>query len=144
MIPRIALIALAGAGFILAAACTTAAAPNEAASGDVQDVTVLVGDSMSFSPAALSVRAGTPVQITVRSTGNTDHDFVIPSLPATAVRNAGKADHAHGGPGAIVGHPRTMGQVTISFTPTKPGTYEYVCTLPGHREMGMVGTLTVT
>jgi uncharacterized cupredoxin-like copper-binding protein len=27
--------------------------------------------------------------------------------------------------------------------PEKPGAYEYVCTVPGHKEGGMVGTLTV-
>lgn len=34
------------------------------------------------------------------------------------------------------------GVSTISFT-AKPGTYEYYCTLPGHRAAGMEGVLTV-
>jgi len=29
------------------------------------------------------------------------------------------------------------------FTPNKPGTYTYYCSLPSHRELGMVGTLIV-
>jgi uncharacterized cupredoxin-like copper-binding protein len=33
---------------------------------------------------------------------------------------------------------------TLEFTPTAPGTYEYICTIPGHKEAGMKGTLTVT
>ncbi len=37
-----------------------------------------------------------------------------------------------------------MGQTnTIEFTPTKPGTYEFFCTVAGHKEAGMVGTLVV-
>ena len=34
-------------------------------------------------------------------------------------------------------------QATLEFEPTEAGTYEYFCTVPGHREAGMHGTLTV-
>jgi len=32
---------------------------------------------------------------------------------------------------------------TSEFIPGEPGTYYYICTVPGHREMGMVGTIIV-
>ena len=32
---------------------------------------------------------------------------------------------------------------TSEFIPSEPGTYYYICTVPGHREMGMVGTIIV-
>lgn len=32
---------------------------------------------------------------------------------------------------------------TIEFTPSEPGEYEFVCTVAGHKEAGMVGTLVV-
>jgi uncharacterized cupredoxin-like copper-binding protein len=32
---------------------------------------------------------------------------------------------------------------TLDFTPSKPGTYEFWCTVPGHKEAGMRGTLVV-
>lgn len=31
----------------------------------------------------------------------------------------------------------------VTFTPTEPGTYEFYCAVPGHREAGMVGTVIV-
>jgi plastocyanin len=35
------------------------------------------------------------------------------------------------------------GSATLSLSNLKPGTYHYYCTVPGHREAGMEGTLTV-
>jgi uncharacterized cupredoxin-like copper-binding protein len=32
---------------------------------------------------------------------------------------------------------------SAALTNLKPGTYHYYCTVPGHREAGMEGTLTV-
>src|SRR5207248_10516583 len=35
-------------------------------------------------------------------------------------------------------------RAVIRFTPLVAGTYQTLCTIPGHKEMGMVGTLVVT
>lgn len=32
---------------------------------------------------------------------------------------------------------------TVTFTPTVPGEYQFLCTVPGHAQAGMVGTLVV-
>ena len=32
---------------------------------------------------------------------------------------------------------------SVSFTPRAAGTYAYYCDVPGHKEAGMTGTLTV-
>ena len=32
---------------------------------------------------------------------------------------------------------------TLTFTPTKPGQYEFYCTVAGYKEAGMVSVLTV-
>ena len=36
-----------------------------------------------------------------------------------------------------------QGKTTLDLSNLKPGTYTYFCTVPGHREGGMEGTLTV-
>ncbi len=41
----------------------------------------------------------------------------------------------------VAAGPAAQGKLT--FTPSKPGTYEFFCTVAGHKEAGMVGTLTV-
>ncbi len=35
-------------------------------------------------------------------------------------------------------------QVTVEFTPDRPGDFVYYCSQPGHRQIGMFGTLTVS
>jgi rusticyanin len=37
-----------------------------------------------------------------------------------------------------------MHAATLSFTPSKPGTYRYLCPVPGHAQEGMTGTFTVS
>ena len=45
----------------------------------------------------------------------------------------------------FLGNPTSAGmhEGTIAFTATTPGTYHYLCPVPGHAQKGMAGTLTV-
>jgi plastocyanin len=46
--------------------------------------------------------------------------------------------------GAVLGATPTFAGGTKSLTLTlKPGTYTYYCSVPGHRQAGMQGTLTI-
>lgn len=46
--------------------------------------------------------------------------------------------------GKVVGQTELVGEGSTSApVKLKPGTYHYYCTVPGHREAGMEGTLTV-
>jgi rusticyanin len=46
----------------------------------------------------------------------------------------------------FLGNPTTTGMHTgtLTFTATTPGTYHYLCPVPGHAQKGMTGTFTVT
>jgi nitrite reductase (NO-forming) len=33
---------------------------------------------------------------------------------------------------------------TLTFTATTPGTYQYLCPVPGHAQQGMTGTFNVS
>jgi plastocyanin len=39
--------------------------------------------------------------------------------------------------------PAGMHAGTLSFTATAPGSYRYLCPVPGHAQKGMTGTFTV-
>ena len=91
----------------------------------------LVATDLKFTPATIQAKVGQPVKVTFENKGVIEHDITFPTLkankPATALKTVAK-------PGQTT---------TLEFTPTAAGTYEYVCTIPGHKEAGMKGTVNV-
>jgi len=76
-----------------------------------------------FNPNAFHVPANTPTQVTVSNVGVAPHNFSIKELGISV--------------NVLVGQTQL---ITINAA---PGTYSFYCNLPGHRQAGMVGTLTV-
>jgi uncharacterized cupredoxin-like copper-binding protein len=128
-------ILLIGAVALTSACSSGAAAANDAAGADTvpavsangaQQVTLKVGNNMSFAPSTITVKAGQPVEVTLRNEGFLPHDFTLSEGVSEPVKIAG------GG-----------GQTTSgTFTIDTPGTYTFICTVPGHESGGMKGTLT--
>jgi len=108
-------------------------AENSNPSEEVQKVEIIV-DSYSFKPENVTVEAGKPVEITLRSIASTiPHDFTINDPES----------------GFTVTHDVRGGRdATFTFTPEIKGTYRFYCSKKGlfgssHEEKGMVGTLVV-
>lgn len=102
-------------------------------SGEIQKVEIIV-DSYSFRPDNLTVQAGKPVEITLRSIASSvPHDFTVNDPES----------------GFTVTHDVKGGRdATFTFTPKNAGTYKFYCSKKGlfggtHEEKGMVGTLVV-
>jgi uncharacterized cupredoxin-like copper-binding protein len=115
---------------------------------DVQNVT-LEAKELAFTPANLEVTAGEPVRLTLQNIGALEHDFSVMGFPiegeaAEAGGSGHEAGHGEGDEPDL--HVAALGgaSATLDFTPTKPGTYEFWCTVPGHKEAGMTGTLVVS
>ena len=79
----------------------------------------------AFTPADLRVEAGRTVVLSFRNDDPIFHDWEVEGL-------------ANVDAGARPGQTRT-----IRFTIDQPGTYRIVCTVPGHADAGMAGTLLV-
>ena len=79
--------------------------------------------SFEFTPSDISVEAGEDVAIELTSE-DTLHDFTIDDLDAHVAADAGEAE-------------------TGGFRADEPGEYTYYCSVDGHREAGMEGTLVV-
>ncbi|HEY7032357.1 MAG TPA: PQQ-binding-like beta-propeller repeat protein [Thermomicrobiales bacterium] len=89
--------------------------------GNAQTVTMV---DIAFQPNALTIPANTDVTIQLTNQGASVHTFDIDQL------------NIHTGDV----QPGQSTSVTIN---APAGTYQYYCSIPGHKEAGMVGTLTV-
>jgi len=84
----------------------------------------LTASEFTFDPASLTAPADTDVTIEVVNAGTIEHDFTI--------------DEAN----VKIAVPATeTGSATVSLP---AGTYTFYCSVPGHKEAGMTGTLTVS
>lgn len=78
-----------------------------------------------FRPAEIRIRAGQPINLELANRGGVVHDLTIPALGFQAAVEPGL-------------------QSTVGLRAPAAGTYEYYCSVPGHREAGMGGRLVVT
>lgn len=83
----------------------------------------VTASDFAFEPDAITARAGEDLAVVLTSE-DVLHDFTIDELDAHVAADRGET--AEGG-----------------VTPEEPGTYTFYCSVPGHREAGMEGTLTV-
>jgi uncharacterized cupredoxin-like copper-binding protein len=102
----------------------------------------------SYSPSSLTVAAGQSVTLTIKNVGQVEHDFVVEKIEVTDVLEEGNAsaEHTmHDMAGEYDLHVSTQNGATsvLKFTALEPGTYQILCTVPGHKEAGMVAELIV-
>jgi len=100
---------------IPADAATPAAAAAQPVAVDLLDI--------AFKPTTLSIAANSDVTVNLTNSGKLPHNFRIDALGIDVDLAAG-----------------ANGTASIN---APAGTYEYYCDEPGHKEAGMVGTLTV-
>ena len=103
------------------------AAPAASAPAEVK----VVATELKFNQPTIQAKVGQPIKIVLDNNGAIEHDIAFPTV---------KADK----PGASLKAVAKAGQTaTLEFTPTAKGSYEYICTIPGHREAGMKGKINV-
>jgi len=88
-----------------------------------------------FTLSVKSVKTGT-VTFKLTNSGTVPHDLKFCSSP-----KGGKADTCTGTATPLISPGATA---TLKVTFKTPGTYEYLCTFPGHAALGMTGDLKVT
>ena len=99
---------------------------------------------MKYAPESIEVKRGEQIRFVIRNAGEDDHEFLL----ATTEENLRHADDmqkhphmAHEEPNAVRLTPKKSAEMVWKFT--KQGTFEYSCLIPGHRENGMIGKVTV-
>lgn len=101
------------------------ASPEGSPAASPVGATVVELKDIVFDPADITVKAG-EVTIMLKNTGMAPHSFVI-DTPELKVNSGELA-------------PGEEKEVTFQAA---AGTYEFICDVPGHKEAGMVGVMTV-
>jgi uncharacterized cupredoxin-like copper-binding protein len=95
-----------------------------------------------YEPARITVAAGDPVTFVLRNDDPIDHEWIVGDAAVHARHRTG-TEPVHGARPTEVSIPAgSSRETTVRFD--TPGTYLYICHLPGHEAYGMVGTLIVT
>lgn len=97
-----------------------------AASSESVDVTAAADGSLAYDQSSLSTKAGA-VDVKFDNPSGTTHDVCIRSESGDEL---GCSDEVSNGTADLA-------------VDLKPGKYTYYCSLPGHEQAGMQGTLTV-
>lgn len=111
-----------GSGMMFGGSVNLSSQPDSTIDGAAEVAVTL--DDFSFSPSPVVVTAGQATNITVTNVGAAPHDFVVPDLDI----------HIAVAPGETV---------TAGIAAQPAGTYDTLCTVPGHASLGMVGTFFV-
>ncbi len=114
---------------LLLAACGGNDSNNTGAGSETvapEAVTVEVGNELAFKPNAFTAQDGQELAVTMQNTGALEHNWVWNDEEGEPFLHtqAGETDDG-------------------SRTFTEPGVYGFYCNIPGHREAGMVGEVTV-
>lgn len=97
---------------------------------------------IDYSTDQINATAGEPLTINFENTGALVHDFTIDEGPFSNISSEGGTDES-GGEWAIHYSLDSGSSGTFTFTTDEAGDYTFYCTVPGHRQAGMEGTLTV-
>lgn len=127
-------------------------------------VTITLKDNL-YEPETVAVKAGETVRFVIVNKGDLLHEFALGQpndhakhqemmktmvdhgmITATGINHEamkmdmGPGGHAHGPESAsVLVEPGQQGELTWKFA--KAMTLEFACTIPGHYEAGMVGTI---
>lgn len=113
-----------------------------------QEVVVTTTD-LAFDSERIEVTANQPVVLTLRNDGALEHDVSIMHIPVE-ITDAAEEDEAGHDMSAMEEMPELHVSAmpgmskSVTFTPTEPGEYTFFCTVTGHQDAGMTGTLVVT
>ncbi|MGE0134095.1 MAG: plastocyanin/azurin family copper-binding protein [Dehalococcoidia bacterium] len=140
LVPALLLAALAAAALL--AACggdDSEDTPARAMQVSMQDI--------AFSSTALTAAKGEHIRIELDNKGGVTHDFTIDRMPMQGLHmmgGAGGDEHQHMTGDHAMHLALDKGKSGwLEFEPTEAGAYEFYCTVAGHRDAGMRGTLTV-
>lgn len=140
------------------AKASAAPAAKEAAATGSRVIEITGNDAMKFSVTSIDLKVGEEVKIKLTNVGTMpkqamSHDLVVlkagsdaGAFAMAAAPTAMKGTMPESLKGEVVAHtemlgPKESGTITVKFD--TPGEYPYLCSFPGHYQVGMKGMITV-
>lgn len=120
-------IALAATALLAVTACGGGQAGPSGPAATASRAIQLVASEFKFDPTESSASAG-QVAFTIRNSGSIEHDFELIDEKGASLAKI-----------PIIA-PGSSERVSATLA---AGRYSYVCTLPGHKQAGMVGSVAV-
>lgn len=111
----------------------------------VVEVTMHEGDGkMGYTPENLTVKRGEQIKFVITNRGELAHEFILANEKdnlkhAELMKKFPEMEHDD--PNGKNLEPKAKSEILWRFS--KRGTFEYSCLIPGHREAGMTGKITV-
>lgn len=108
------------------------------------ETTIVTLSEYAFSPSALVFKEGVPAKLVLRNEGKADHYFTASQFfKSIATRKAQSSDGEIKAPYLTAVEVYKGKALEIFFVPLVKGTYDLVCTMPGHADKGMKGTIEI-
>jgi uncharacterized cupredoxin-like copper-binding protein len=133
---------------LLLIALLLSACSGDSSSESPNSFTVAATEDFTYSPDTISVAAGQEVTLTFNNEGSVEHSLNILNSEEElehVLEEAHEEEELHEELALEIHEIEPGASETKTFTaPAEAGDYIFFCSLPGHAEEGLVGTLTVT
>ena len=155
----VGVLAVMSADAVAAQTKKAPAAAAKAPAGAVRTVEITGSETMKYDVTTITAKPGEKIRVVLKAVGAMPkiamgHNFVLLKLGVSPLEVSNAAFNARATDfvpaemkDKIIAATKLAGggeTVEVTFTvPTKLGTYDYLCTFPGHFSQGMKGTLTV-
>jgi uncharacterized cupredoxin-like copper-binding protein len=106
-----------------------------------QNRIVVYTDEFQYNPLEIKSKIGEKITLVLKNRGKVEHDLDLKGVNAEVLNQTHVEGHGH--QAGIHLHVKPGEESELAFIPKESGSFEFFCTIPGHKESGMVGTLIV-
>lgn len=99
-------------------------------------------DSFQYSPSDIKLNKNETVSLILENTDDIEHDLEIQNFSVKTQNGSAHANHSSSKDTFHL-HAKPRSSNELTFTPLESGNFEFYCTIPGHKESGMIGTIIV-
>jgi uncharacterized cupredoxin-like copper-binding protein len=99
---------------------------------------------MVYEPSRLVVKKGEQIRFIITNGGEIEHEFVLATIEQNLQHAEMMKSHSemkHDDPNSRMIQSGNRAEIVWRFT--RPGSFEFACLIPGHREAGMIGHIDV-